>query len=252
MDRLQAEHATSSPPPDPTAMADGPLVIAHRGFPSAAPENTVAGAMAAVAAGADVVEVDVRLSGDGVPVIVHDWHVRRIGGRFRRVSSLTAGQLGATRVLGTDQTIPTLAAVLEVLGQVGIALDIKDAHAVTPILAVLDRVDFAGKVLGWSQHAQVIHDLVAAAPSIEVGLLRSARRPRQVASFLADATLWQAQAVSADERIIDHDFVSRAGAMGLGVYTMVNAASTDALARMSALGVRGVITDWPSLAKPPR
>jgi glycerophosphoryl diester phosphodiesterase len=227
-----------------------PLIIAHRGCPDVAPENTLAGVRAAVAAGADVVEVDVRLSADGVPVIVHDPHLRRIAGRLRRVSRLSAAQLGATRVLGTDQTIPTLADVLEHLDHVGAALDIKDAHAVGAVLDTLDRSAFGGRVLGWSEHRRVIQELVSAGhPSIEVGLLRGARHPHKVAAFLADAVAWRAQAVSVDERIVDPTFVSRAASMGLGVYTMVNAASASAVAAVVGLGVRGVITDWPQLAR---
>ena len=227
-----------------------PLIIAHRGCPGLAPENTLAGVRAAVEAGADVVEVDVRLSADGVPVIVHDWHLVRIAGRARRVSSLTAAQLGATPVLGSDNTIPTLAAVLDQLDPAGIALDIKDRRAVGAILAVLDRATFTGRVLGWSEHPHVVRDLVSAAhPTIEVGLLRGGRRPRQIRSLLADAVAWRARAVSVDERIVDPAFVSLATSLDLGVYTMVNVASADAIAAVAALGVRGVITDWPNLAR---
>ena len=49
-----------------------PLVVAHRGASSTHPENTVAAFDAAVASGADVVELDVRLTSDGVPVVLHD------------------------------------------------------------------------------------------------------------------------------------------------------------------------------------
>lgn len=55
-----------------------PLVIAHRGDPSAHRENTLAAVMAAVAAGADAVEVDVHLAADGTPVVVHDETFERL------------------------------------------------------------------------------------------------------------------------------------------------------------------------------
>ncbi len=48
------------------------LNIAHRGARSLAPENTLAAARAALAAGADMWELDVSLTADGVPVLLHD------------------------------------------------------------------------------------------------------------------------------------------------------------------------------------
>lgn len=49
-----------------------PLVIAHRTCPRDAPENSLEGIARATELGADVVEVDVRRTADGVPVLVHD------------------------------------------------------------------------------------------------------------------------------------------------------------------------------------
>lgn len=51
---------------------DRPLVIAHRGLPTVHPENTLAGFDAALRAGADAIECDVRLAHDGQLVVVHD------------------------------------------------------------------------------------------------------------------------------------------------------------------------------------
>jgi glycerophosphoryl diester phosphodiesterase len=49
-----------------------PLIIAHRGYSSAAPENTMAAFSKAMDAGADMLELDVSLSRDACPVIIHD------------------------------------------------------------------------------------------------------------------------------------------------------------------------------------
>src|ERR1043166_8521546 len=61
-----------------------PLIIGHRGAPLIALENTTPAFAAAIAAGADGIEFDVRLSADGVPVIIHDaWLHRTTSGRGR-------------------------------------------------------------------------------------------------------------------------------------------------------------------------
>ena len=49
-----------------------PLIIGHRGASAVAPENTMAAFREAIAVGCDGIEFDVRLTGDGVPVIIHD------------------------------------------------------------------------------------------------------------------------------------------------------------------------------------
>ena len=54
-----------------------PFLIAHRGYSSIAPENTLAAFEAAIEAGAEVLECDVQLSADGVVVVMHDPTVDR-------------------------------------------------------------------------------------------------------------------------------------------------------------------------------
>lgn len=66
-----------------------PLVIAHRGAPAAAPENTLVSFAKAVEMGADVLEADVHLSQDGVPVVIHDYAVNRTTNGAGHVSDLT-------------------------------------------------------------------------------------------------------------------------------------------------------------------
>lgn len=70
-----------------------PLIIGHRGASAVALENTLPAFAAAIAAGADGVEFDVRLSSDDVPVIIHDDTLSRTHGVRRRVAELTAEEL---------------------------------------------------------------------------------------------------------------------------------------------------------------
>ena len=70
-----------------------PLIIGHRGASVVALENTLPAFAAAIAAGADGIEFDVRLSGDGVPVIIHDDTLTRTHGVRRRVVDLSAEEL---------------------------------------------------------------------------------------------------------------------------------------------------------------
>jgi glycerophosphoryl diester phosphodiesterase len=86
-----------------------PLRLAHRGDWRGAPENSLAALVAgAQAAASDGVEFDVRLSSDGLPVIIHDPDLARVQAIDARVEALTAAEL-------ERHGVPSLAAVLETL-----------------------------------------------------------------------------------------------------------------------------------------
>ena len=70
-----------------------PLIIAHRGASALAPENTLAAFQKAITDGAEGIEFDVQLARDGVPVVFHDFDIKRICGREAQVSDLTAAEL---------------------------------------------------------------------------------------------------------------------------------------------------------------
>ena len=95
-----------------------PLMIAHRGASGYAPENTLAAFQKAVELDCQIIELDVRLARDQVPVVIHDTTLGRTTGDSRRVDELTAAQLQqldagswfAPEFAG--ERIPTLADVL--------------------------------------------------------------------------------------------------------------------------------------------
>ena len=77
-----------------TTPTNNPLIIAHRGASVIAPENTLAAFALAMESGAAGIELDVRLSRDGVPVVIHDATLQRTGLRQEAVARMTAKQLG--------------------------------------------------------------------------------------------------------------------------------------------------------------
>src|SRR5262245_49141024 len=70
-----------------------PAVVAHRGSSATHPENTLDAFRAAVLAGADYVELDARLTADGVPVVLHDADVSRTTDGSGLVHELTLSQV---------------------------------------------------------------------------------------------------------------------------------------------------------------
>lgn len=99
------------------------LIIGHRGAADLAPENTLEAMRAGVAAGAAMLEFDIRLTRDGVPIVLHDptlWRTHKMRGS---ISSLTLAELQTKTKL---QPVPTLAEVLdEFFGKVRLNIECK-------------------------------------------------------------------------------------------------------------------------------
>jgi glycerophosphoryl diester phosphodiesterase len=111
-----------------------PLRLAHRGDWRAAPENSLAAMRAALAVpGCDGLELDVRGSSDGMPVLLHDATLRRVQGVDKPVSSLTAEQL-------SGHGIPSLAEVFAAVGREAfVDVELKGA----PVPAVVEVLEAA-------------------------------------------------------------------------------------------------------------
>ncbi|TFF91563.1 glycerophosphodiester phosphodiesterase [Candidatus Thorarchaeota archaeon] len=137
-----------------------PLIMAHRGDPSAAPENTLLAMEKAVEVGADVLETDVRLTKDNRLVLFHDETLDRTTNKTGRVQDYTLAELeeidlgwsftpdgGETHPFrGQGQTVVTLEEALERFREVWMNLDIKNlepvaAERLTERLRDYDRQD---------------------------------------------------------------------------------------------------------------
>ncbi|MFF4010111.1 glycerophosphodiester phosphodiesterase [Streptomyces sp. NPDC001717] len=99
--------------------------VGHRGDPYRVRENTLASIRSAFARGADAVEIDVRLTLDGVPVLLHDETLQRLWGHDVRLDAVTAPQL---REL-TGGGVPTLREALMEAGAGRLMIDLPGATA---------------------------------------------------------------------------------------------------------------------------
>lgn len=108
-----------------------PRVVGHRGAATYAPENTLASLREARARGARWVEFDVKLSGDGVAMLMHDESLKRTAGLDRlasatpwtEISRLDAGGWMAPRF--ADQRVPSLAEAIACLGEEDLGANIE-------------------------------------------------------------------------------------------------------------------------------
>lgn len=121
--------AATSGPPEETA---GVIAVGHRGTTKFAPENTIAGHEVAIALGARVIEMDVRMTSDGHFVVMHDARVDRTTNGSGRVDEMTlaeikeldAGSWFAPEFAG--ERVPTLKEALRnIKGRAGVDIDFK-------------------------------------------------------------------------------------------------------------------------------
>jgi len=166
----------------PAAFLETP--IAHRALHDAArgvPENSLGAVRRAVTAGYGI-EIDARLSADGVAVVFHDATLDRLTAETGPVRARTAAELSGIRLGGSDEAIPTLAAVLEeVAGAVPLVVELKDptgrlapgpARLAQAVAADLAR--YAGPVAAMSFNPHMMAALRDRAEAIPRGLVTCA------------------------------------------------------------------------------
>jgi len=164
---------------------DLPPVIGHRGAAARAPENTLAGLREARRLGCTWVEFDVRLTGDGVPVICHDPRLRRTTtghGLVSRLPLATVQAYDAGRRFDprfADERVPTLDEFLALAYELGLGVNVEikadRGYAAATAEAVADGLRrFAGRLHGVLVSSFVIEALEAfrpLMPEIPTGLL---------------------------------------------------------------------------------
>ncbi len=228
--------------------ADRPLIIGHRGACADAPENTLAAFALALAQNADGVELDVQLSADGVPMIMHDATVDRTTDGHGRVPDLTLAEL---RRLTIDNAhpVPALDDLFEMLGRRTLynvelkALGPNDGGLVAAVARCVVAHDVADRVLVSSFSPFTVRSARRQFPAaVPVALLRERRATRLFHSVL------QTAADHPDYQLVDEALMAWARRKGLRVHawTVNDVAEGRRLAR---LGVHGLITNTPGVMR---
>ena len=127
-----------------------PEIIAHRGYSKKAPENTLSSIRMAIEQGVDYVEIDVHMSKDGIPIVIHDSFLERTTNAkdMLRVTDMTYAQI-KTFDAGSwfdfyfqGETIPTLKEVLALnFNSSGLMIEIKKGHSqVKPLTTAVGKL----------------------------------------------------------------------------------------------------------------
>lgn len=245
-----------------------PPVLGHRGASAAAPENTLAAFRLARQTGANGVELDVRLSRDGVPVVIHDDTVDRTTNGHGRVSDLTVlelRQLDAGSWKGfefANEQIPLLAEVFQELedwlrpltpkfGPAGFVNVELKADSLTgtglerEVVNLIVQMNLESRVIISSFNPLALARVRALNPQIKRGLLCSADLP----VFLSRVWFrWLAapHALHPEYHMINEEYMRWA----LQKHIPINAWTVDDPAearRLAQAGVNALITNRPDV-----
>ncbi len=235
-----------------------PTIFAHRGACLRAPENTLAAFELAMREGADALEIDAQLSRDGQVVVIHDTTVDRTTDGTGPVAALTLAELQALdagRFFGEEfagQRIPTLADVLEWEREVFVNIELKNFNAPFNDLAartaqVVRHLGASERVLFSSFNPLALWQVRRVIPQATLGLLAM----KGVAG--AWARSWPAkwfgpQAIHPQFSDVNAGLVQRCRKAGWRLYPYT-ANQAEELQRLFRLGVDGVFTDDPALAR---
>ncbi|MFJ8013387.1 glycerophosphodiester phosphodiesterase [Streptomyces sp. NPDC096339] len=219
------------------------LTIGHRGVMGVEPENTLRSYLRAERSGMDVIALDLRLSKDGALVALHDPEVDRTTDGSGAVVDLTLAELRGLDA-GQGERVPVFEEVLDAV-RAPLQVSVRDHGAVGALAELLLRRDLTARVEVASFDDEVLGEVARLAPGVRTSLY--ADRPEAARRPLVDRALAvRAGSVALDIRRLTLETVEDAHEAGLRVIGReVNTLDLLRLAR--ALGLNGVVTDFPEI-----
>lgn len=237
------------------AMAQSTLIVAHRGFSSIAPENTLSAFEEAIACGAPYFELDVQASADGVPMVIHDETLDRTSssGHTGRVDRRTREQLAQVHVgypskFGeqfSSEPLPTLAQSLALArGRIRVCVEIKAAGIEEAIVQDIRDHAMSEDVVIFSFHPEILTRVHALAPELTLLFLKEDAGVRDLARC---AELHAGAIGVGGATALNDEFVNAAAAANIEIWRW----TVDDPAEMRAMldiPVHGLISNRPNVA----
>ena len=168
------------------------LIIAHRSGPILYPEQTVASARHAISLGADMIEIDVRLSADGKLIISHDASAMRVFGIDKAVALMTAAEFSSLRHKDAPNYSAHLLADYVDAGVFPLLVHVKVSEAIAPLIGYLKDIDYLDKAVIGVMSPSEARDAIALTP--DVRLLSFAKRediPEMISLGCEYIRLWE-------------------------------------------------------------
>jgi glycerophosphoryl diester phosphodiesterase len=221
-----------------------PIVIAHRTSPAYAPENSLEGVRVSFEQGADGVEIDVRMTLDMRPFLMHDNTMQRTTGWPLPIELTPSLVVRRRRLEGSNEAPPTLAQAIDAVpdGKL-IAFDVKTPWSIFPLISEIRARGMAARSLVWCSSERVARYAAKRLPGVEVAYYKDYEDEPNNLAFIAKARRLGFQAVSLDWRGLTLGVVEAAHLEGLKVYSWHR--GFEVTREKLETGLDGVITDHP-------
>ncbi len=237
------------------------LVVGHRGAKGYEPENTLASFERAIALGADAIELDIHLTKDNVPIVLHDATLNRTTNGRGRVCGKTLAEVRRCHTWRKGQQVPTLEEVIDRFAKRTLLnIEIKGVRPTEAVLSLIGQKGIAGRVIISSNSVRNLQMAKERIPSIRTALLYYATKgpARQVlfdslSLFLFSLTkrivLARARAAKADYVHVAYPLISRRFVQELHkegfLVTVWVLNQRPIIRRVAAMGVAGIISEYP-------
>ncbi len=244
----------------PFLLPPRPLLVAHRGNSGPSPENTALAIEQAIAMGVDMVEVDIRLSRDAVPVLIHHSTLSQTtDGRGRvdrhslaELKQLDAGSWKGPRFAG-ERLLSLAEALLLAKDRLALNLDLKTNLAIWPTLREVRRMNMVDQVVVTGCTLKCVKTIRESEPRVTALLNLDAQlkllpplghRPLSRAMCLALSRTSGSAGLNLDHRYIDRQLVDRLHQQGVSVWAWV-VDDEDRVLELIGYGVDSITTNWP-------
>ena len=229
---------------------DRAQVMAHRGASAQAPENTLAAVEAAIASGAEWVEIDIQETADGKVVVIHDSDLKKIAGVDLKIWDATTEKLRSIDIGSwfspefKNERVPTLEQVLLACkGRIRVNIELKyyghNDRLEERCVKTVESVDMASDIVVMSLDLKGIQKIRALRPGWKIGLLTSVT--------VGDPTKLDLDFLAVNANFITRALVKRSHKAGKKVFAWtVN--DPVGMSTMMSRGVDGIITDEPAMA----
>ena len=230
-----------------------PLRIGHRGASAYAPENTLAAIIKAAELGADMVELDVQSTADGVPVIIHDADLSRTTNGRGSLYDVTLAELKRLDA-GAGEQVPTLDEAIACCREHGLGpyLELKIGVVVDRVVDAIRRHGMHECVVVSSFHPDWLADVAALDPDLPTAILFTSRAVDPVALARAVRAravhpCWEWLAVE-PHRLLTPEWLQPVRDAGLGIISWHEERPSE-IAALQRLGVDGICSNAPDLLR---
>ncbi|HUI44942.1 MAG TPA: glycerophosphodiester phosphodiesterase [Nitrospirota bacterium] len=221
-----------------------PLVIAHRGDPSAALENSLEAIHHALSYPVDMIEVDIRRSRDNMLYVMHDKNTQRTAKINIDIEKSSSAAIARIK-LKNKEPVPTLTDVIKVIsGKAGLNLEVKSDGAGLLTAEYLASSDYRGYVLVSSFKEDELFAVRRVLPALPTSMIFDVFTSHDVSSYSAKGY----KIISLRKMTVNEKLVELCHEQGIQVYVWT-VDEEEEMKKMISWSVDGIYSNKPGVLK---